>query len=181
MRYFTFCLSYEVFRICCACYSHTTSPLGPAAFQAPNSHMWLPATVLHSTDPDLWWESPEVLIKNAEPGGTSLTVQWLRLHASTAGGVGSIPGPGTKILHAKWCSQKKKKEKCRIWGLCLNFSSACLEWEPGIHIFNIYPADSYTVGLLTHCWASVINSRPLTHWREDRYLSAHSLSWNHVT
>ena len=27
--------------------------------------------------------------------GTSLVVQWLRLHASTAGGMGSIPGLGT--------------------------------------------------------------------------------------
>ena len=32
--------------------------------------------------------------------GTSLAVQWLRLHASTAGGAGSIPGWGTKIPHA---------------------------------------------------------------------------------
>ena len=32
--------------------------------------------------------------------GTSLVVQWLRLRASTAGGMGSIPGQGTKILHA---------------------------------------------------------------------------------
>ena len=30
--------------------------------------------------------------------GTSLGVQWLRLCASTAGGMGSIPGPGAKIL-----------------------------------------------------------------------------------
>ena len=28
---------------------------------------------------------------------TSLVVQWLKIHASTAGGVGSIPGQGTKI------------------------------------------------------------------------------------
>ena len=34
---------------------------------------------------------------------------WLRLHASNAGGVGSIPGQGTKIPHAVWHSQKKKK------------------------------------------------------------------------
>ena len=32
--------------------------------------------------------------------GTSLEVQWLRLCASTAGGMGSIPGQGPKILHA---------------------------------------------------------------------------------
>ena len=32
--------------------------------------------------------------------GTSLVVQWLRLHASTAGAVGLTPGWGTKIPHA---------------------------------------------------------------------------------
>ena len=37
-----------------------------------------------------------------------LVVQWLRLCASTAGIVGLMPGRGTKILHAKWYSQKKK-------------------------------------------------------------------------
>ena len=30
----------------------------------------------------------------------SLVVQWLRLHTPNAGGRGSIPGQGTKILHA---------------------------------------------------------------------------------
>ena len=38
--------------------------------------------------------------------GTSLAVQWLRLCASTAGGMGLIPGQGTKILHAAQHSQK---------------------------------------------------------------------------
>ena len=37
--------------------------------------------------------------------GTSLEVQWLRLHASTARGMGLIPDPGTKIPHAM---QRKK-------------------------------------------------------------------------
>ena len=32
--------------------------------------------------------------------GTSLAVQWLRLHASAAGGAGSAPGQDTKISHA---------------------------------------------------------------------------------
>ena len=36
--------------------------------------------------------------------------QWLKLHTSTAGGTGSIPGQGTKILQAMWHSQKEKKE-----------------------------------------------------------------------
>ena len=37
-------------------------------------------------------------------------VHWLRLPVFTAGGVGSILGPGTKILHAVGCSKKKKIE-----------------------------------------------------------------------
>ena len=41
----------------------------------------------------------------------SLAVQWLGLRASTAGGTGSIPGRGTKILHAAQYGQKKKKKK----------------------------------------------------------------------
>ena len=35
--------------------------------------------------------------------------QWLRVCASTAGGMGSIPGQGTKIWHA---AQRKKKAYC---------------------------------------------------------------------
>ena len=38
--------------------------------------------------------------------GTSLVVQWLRLHAPSARGMGSIPGWGTKTLHATWHGQK---------------------------------------------------------------------------
>ena len=40
-------------------------------------------------------------------GGNSRGVQWLGLHASTAGGTGSIPGWGTKVPHAAWHGQKK--------------------------------------------------------------------------
>ena len=42
--------------------------------------------------------------------GTSLEAQWLRLHASTAGGVGSIPGWGTKIPHVMQHGQNKTKK-----------------------------------------------------------------------
>ena len=42
---------------------------------------------------------------------TSLVVQCLGLYAVNAGGVGSIPGQGTKILHAMQCGKKKKKKK----------------------------------------------------------------------
>ena len=40
---------------------------------------------------------------------TSLADQWLRLRASTAWGVGLIPGQGTKIPHITQYSRKKKK------------------------------------------------------------------------
>ena len=40
---------------------------------------------------------------------TSLAVQWLKLHASTAGGTGSTPGQETKILHALQCSSAPHK------------------------------------------------------------------------
>ena len=43
--------------------------------------------------------------------GNSLAVQWLGLLASTAGGLGLIPGRGTKIPQAARCGQKKKKQK----------------------------------------------------------------------
>ena len=41
-------------------------------------------------------------------GGTSLAVQWLGLHVSSAGGAGSIPGRGTKVPCAMQCGQKNK-------------------------------------------------------------------------
>ena len=56
--------------------------------------------------------------------GTSLVVQWLRLHDPNAGGPGLIPGQGTrshilqlKILHAATktcCSQIKKESIAKI-------------------------------------------------------------------
>ena len=42
---------------------------------------------------------------------TSLVVQWLKLFTSNAGGVGLIPGWGTKIAHAAEHGQKWKKKK----------------------------------------------------------------------
>ena len=43
--------------------------------------------------------------------GSSLAIQWLGLHTPTAGGTGSIPSQGTKMLHATWCGQKTKNKK----------------------------------------------------------------------
>ena len=41
--------------------------------------------------------------------GTSLAIQWLKLLTTISGGTGSIPGWGTKILHAAQHGQKEKK------------------------------------------------------------------------
>ena len=49
-------------------------------------------------------------VRKLSERGTSLVVQWLRLYASTAGGTGSIPCQGTKILHVACQGQKKKKD-----------------------------------------------------------------------
>ena len=41
--------------------------------------------------------------------------QWLRLHASTAGGTGLIPSQETKILHDTGCQKKERnKEKNEV-------------------------------------------------------------------
>ena len=39
--------------------------------------------------------------------GTSLVVEWLRCHTSTAGGMGLIPSWGTKIPHVVQSGQKR--------------------------------------------------------------------------
>ena len=55
------------------------------------------------------WKKPGACetSETSEPG-TLLMVQWLGLHASTAGGMGVIPGQGTKILYALQQSQNKQ-------------------------------------------------------------------------
>ena len=45
------------------------------------------------------------------PGGTSLVCQCSRPHAFTAGGVGFIPSRTTKISHAAWPKNIKKRKK----------------------------------------------------------------------
>ena len=42
---------------------------------------------------------------------TSLGVQWLRDHAPNTGGVGSIPGQGTKTSYAVWHPPKKNQKE----------------------------------------------------------------------
>ena len=71
------------------------------------------------------WEEDFHSKKKKIASGTSLAVQWLRLQASTEGGVGPIPGWGTKIPHAMQRGQKKKKKNlpCIADGNIKNTSS----------------------------------------------------------
>ena len=48
--------------------------------------------------------------------GTSLAVQWLRIHASNSGGTSSIPGWGSMIPHAMWWG-KTNKQNNGWWGV----------------------------------------------------------------
>ena len=58
-----------------------------------------------------FYPPPFLFFKLKIQRGTSLAVQWLRLPALTARGAGSIPGRGTKILHATWPKINKLKIK----------------------------------------------------------------------
>ena len=53
--------------------------------------------------------SSEAQLKG-KPEGTPWQCQWLGFWAFTAGGMGSIPSGGFKILQAKWCGQEKKSQ-----------------------------------------------------------------------
>ena len=59
-----------------------------------NFHFFTPCPFLVTFFPPA-----HITFKNRR-GGTSLMVQWLQLRAPNAGGMGSIPGWGTKIPHA---------------------------------------------------------------------------------
>ena len=87
--------------------------------------------------------------------GTSLAVPWLTLRAPTAGGVGSIPGQGTKIPHATQCGQKTKQSKKNPehviatvveMGLKLTFSVLCSAFLsplfPALNISIVFPSSS---------------------------------------
>ena len=54
---------------------------------------------------------------------TSLEVQWLGLRASTAGGMGSIPGRGTRIPRATRCAPPPRKKE-KLWKLLIIWASA---------------------------------------------------------
>ena len=84
-------------------------PVAPASVQG-RRHLVLPENGVgsfSSTNHASWCHAFLLfLLLLLTPSGTSLEVQWLGPHASTAGGVGSTPGWGNKIPHAVLCDRK---------------------------------------------------------------------------
>ena len=78
-------------------------------------------------------------------------VQWLRLCASTARGVGSIPVQGPKILHAALCSQKEISKNNAPQSLQTSESPLCI-----VLITQLCPTlcDPWTVTRLLCPWNS---------------------------
>ena len=88
---------------------------GPFLFIQPKG-LTLPASRVCSGVSDrVYINACQVFIRkqhsNLSQVGTSRVVQWLGLGASTAGGMGLIPGWGTKIPYTMRHSQKKRKKK----------------------------------------------------------------------
>ena len=71
--------------------------------------------------------------------GTSLLVQWLRLHTSSAGNIGSIPGQRTKIPYASGHSKKNKKSLS-----CLFLFYTVLGMQRQFYICNVMLATKET-------------------------------------
>ena len=78
--------------------------------------------------------------------GTLLVVQWLGLRASTARGMDSIPGWGTKIPHAMQCGQKNKVTKNCTASFQFTLLSDKNKWNS--RMSNIYLKQKYS-GILS--------------------------------
>ena len=78
-------------------------------------------------------------------------VMWLRLHASSAGGMGWIPGQGTKIACAAQPRKRKKKEKVQL-DMCRQPKS----WEgaptPSRNLAARLPRKGHLSGTLSLMW-----------------------------
>ena len=94
--------------VLCPEYSMSTYPLHAhqMEWRVINSNLVLKKSVIVWT----WLSWHLILLRKSCPG-TSLVVLWSRLCPSCTGGMGSIPGWGTKMLHAIERPKIKNKQK----------------------------------------------------------------------
>ena len=78
-----------------------------------------------------------------------MAVQWLRLQASNAGGMGSIPGRGTRIPHAVQCGQENKNEERKKQDL----NSANTMENEGRNIMSLTTQQKHTALRYPCIWA----------------------------
>ena len=106
------------------CWETWPSEIGPTAHENQHSligflvkmPMGMFLYLTQKSMPNFSWTTNHVLRKLSKTLkcnfkkrlGTTLIVPWLRLWTSNAGGVGAIPGWGTKIPHAVRYSRKNK-------------------------------------------------------------------------
>ena len=103
--------------------------------------------------------SPDCTLVKKQDCVTSLVVQWLRLHAPDAGGLGLNPGQGTgshmlqvrvHIATSKaWCSQINNSKKQQLW----QARSAALELGCCCHLLSVWGLHLLSVWGL-HCCQS---------------------------
>ena len=104
--------------LCCS-YSQRELPLKIRLFLGQTIAVGVTESQTQSQRPGVpvCWEVRQSSARNTKNIGTFLAIQWLRIHASTAVGTGSIPAWRTKIQHAVWCGQKIKARNTKIINL----------------------------------------------------------------
>ena len=97
--------------VLCPEYSMSTCPLHAhqMEWRVINSNLVLKTSVIVWT-----WLSWHLILLRKPCPGTSLVVLWSRLCPSCTGGMGSIPGWGTKMLHAIERPQIKNNKKSQV-------------------------------------------------------------------
>ena len=87
-----------------------------------------------------------------KPKGSSLVVQWLRIHASTTGNLGSAPGWGPITCRA----QPKKEKQTQDFLLPSQKESTCNAGDPG-WISRLERSAREGIGYPLQCsWASLV-------------------------
>ena len=121
--------------------------------------IWKAKDVLYSGSFQFYFWNPSYLsslLKKKAVAGNSLVVHWLGLHGFPDKGQGSVPGGGTKIPEATWCSQKKKSSSWVKLSTPLNLHSNAVFLH--IEIVGVIPSmtssEKFQRCITTNCSSS---------------------------